>query len=519
MRSSARASAIALPLPAGKPAAAGPDRGREPQRQVLDEPGRRGPRRLLHLPVVGAGPAHADIGRDRVVEQQRVLADIGDRVAQARQRHVADVRAVDRDAAALDIRQAGDQRQRRALAGAGRSDQGHGQARRRLEGQVAQPRRARPDRRSPRNRTAAGRDPAAAAIAPGRSRMRRRLVDRRGTRAPGRPGPPAAPRSSSPARAAAARRAAARRRSRRNCRSRPRPPPPASRRSRSPAPPPCRPAPPASGRAAPGSRSCAAARRRAGRTRRCARAASCVLEPVGAHRPRLGEALVQERGGLAHLLLHAAGGAADALAEAAGSAPPPAGTCSAAIRNKVQSRYSIEPTRPMIVTASRNPLTARVSASRISVASVVKRAASCAGGLALDLLEVRAREVHEQALLQLADHQQHELLDGDGLPVLRSWPSRGDDHDDDRHLVEDALVAGDEHRDGAVDDHRVEPGQPGHRHGQHEHDDEPPAMMAHVLAPQPQHERARALVGGNVYGRGRVHARRVSGHAGERQPG
>ena len=43
----------------------------------------------------GAGPAHADIGAHGVVEQQRVLADIGDGVAQAGQGDVADIGAVD----------------------------------------------------------------------------------------------------------------------------------------------------------------------------------------------------------------------------------------------------------------------------------------------------------------------------------------------------------------------------------------------------------------------------------------
>ena len=55
------------------------------------------------------------------------------------------------------------------------------------------------------------------------------------------------------------------------------------------------------------------------------------------------------------------------------------GYSAAAIRLSSQSRYSIEPTRPITVTASATPLTVRVSASRMIVASVVKRAASCAG--------------------------------------------------------------------------------------------------------------------------------------------
>ena len=110
----------------------------------------------------------------------------------------------------------------------------------------------------------------------------------------------------------------------------------------------------------------------------------------------------------------------------------------------------------MIVTPSRTPLTARVSASRM-----MRGVGGEAGGelrrrLALDLGQVGARQVGEHALLQLADHQQHELLDQHGLAVLRRRLGRGDDHHQHRHLVQDALVAGDEHGDRAVDHHRVE---------------------------------------------------------------
>ena len=55
------------------------------------------------------------------------------------------------------------------------------------------------------------------------------------------------------------------------------------------------------------------------------------------------------------------------------------GYIAAAITVSSQSRYSIDATRPTTVTASAMPFTARVSASRMMVASVVKRAASCAG--------------------------------------------------------------------------------------------------------------------------------------------
>ena len=71
---------------------------------------------------------------------------------------------------------------------------------------------------------------------------------------------------------------------------------------------------------------------------------------------------------------------------------------------------------------SATPLTARVSASRMMVASVVKRAASCGRGLAFQPREVGVREMGEHAALQFADHQQHDLLHLDVLEVLRRPP-------------------------------------------------------------------------------------------------
>ena len=50
--------------------------------------------------LAGAEPAERDVGADRIVEQRHFLADDGNRTAQARQRHVAQVLAVDDDGAA-----------------------------------------------------------------------------------------------------------------------------------------------------------------------------------------------------------------------------------------------------------------------------------------------------------------------------------------------------------------------------------------------------------------------------------
>ena len=59
--------------------------------------------------VGGVGAAHADVGGDGVVEQQGVLADIGDGLAQAGDGDGAEVSAVERDGAGTDVVQAGDE--------------------------------------------------------------------------------------------------------------------------------------------------------------------------------------------------------------------------------------------------------------------------------------------------------------------------------------------------------------------------------------------------------------------------
>ena len=119
----------ALPLAAGKAPATGADKGRKTIRKGGDEVGSGGGARgFRHLGVGGAGTAHADVGGDRVVEQQRVLADIGDGVAQAGERDFADIGAVEADGAGGGVVKARDQRQCRRFAGAGGADQRHSPA-------------------------------------------------------------------------------------------------------------------------------------------------------------------------------------------------------------------------------------------------------------------------------------------------------------------------------------------------------------------------------------------------------
>jgi hypothetical protein len=76
----------------------------------------------------GVGPGVGDVGADGVVEQERLLGDQGDLVAQGGQGQVAHVVAVDAHPPGADVVEARDQVQDGALAAAGRADQGDGLA-------------------------------------------------------------------------------------------------------------------------------------------------------------------------------------------------------------------------------------------------------------------------------------------------------------------------------------------------------------------------------------------------------
>ncbi len=87
---------------------------------------------------VGAGPAVADVGLDGVVEKERLLADQGDLAPQRAQCEVADVDAVDEDAAGRGIVETHQQRGERRLAGAAGADQGDHLALFHCEGDVGE---------------------------------------------------------------------------------------------------------------------------------------------------------------------------------------------------------------------------------------------------------------------------------------------------------------------------------------------------------------------------------------------
>ena len=92
--------------------------------------------RLAQLLVGCVRIADAQVLGDRAVEQQRLLIDHADIVAQRRELHGADVHAVDFDRAGLRIERAMQQRERGRLAGAGGADERDGLARQHRERKV-----------------------------------------------------------------------------------------------------------------------------------------------------------------------------------------------------------------------------------------------------------------------------------------------------------------------------------------------------------------------------------------------
>ena len=80
-------------------------------------------RRLVDLVLGGVGLAVADVLERRAVEHRRLLPDHADLRPQRVLGQVADVDAVEQDAAALDLVEAQQQRDGGGLAGAGAADQ------------------------------------------------------------------------------------------------------------------------------------------------------------------------------------------------------------------------------------------------------------------------------------------------------------------------------------------------------------------------------------------------------------
>ena len=127
----------ALLLAAGQFQAALADLGFIALRRTTDETvDLRLTRGFLDFGVARVPAAVADVVADGVVEQHRVLRHHADRGAQRVLRDIADILAVDQDAAAGDIVEAEQQPRDRRLAGAGRADDGDGMPGRDFEAQA-----------------------------------------------------------------------------------------------------------------------------------------------------------------------------------------------------------------------------------------------------------------------------------------------------------------------------------------------------------------------------------------------
>ena len=101
------------------------------------------------------------------------------------------------------------------------------------------------------------------------------------------------------------------------------------------------------------------------------------------------------------------------------------------------------------------PFTARVSAVADD-----RRVSGESGGklrrrLAFQPSQIGTREMREHAVLQFADHQQHDLLHLDVLEILRERLDRRDGHDQRRYLIENAAIVFSEHLERVVDHHRI----------------------------------------------------------------
>src|SRR5690606_36949070 len=128
-----------LLLTAGQLDTALADDGVEPVGQLLDDAVELGAACCLpDLLLRGVEPAEGDVLPDGAAEQEDILLDDADLSPQRGERHVTDIDAIDRDAAAGDVVEARQQRRDRGLAGTGRTDEGDRLARPDFEVDVPQ---------------------------------------------------------------------------------------------------------------------------------------------------------------------------------------------------------------------------------------------------------------------------------------------------------------------------------------------------------------------------------------------
>ena len=123
------------------------------------------------------------------------------------------------------------------------------------------------------------------------------------------------------------------------------------------------------------------------------------------------------------------------------------------------------------------------------------------GGLARHHREVGPRQGPEQVVLDRLDHPQHDGLDGDRLTELRGRLQGRDQDDDDRDGPEQVLPPGGEQVEGLLDDHGIERGGPRHAQGAEQRQGDAAPVPADIAPPEATEQRA----GGGVEGGGRSH--------------
>ena len=183
-----------------------------------------------------------------------------------------------------------------------------------------------------------------------------------------------------------------------------------------------------------------------------------LLQPIGAHRPGLREALVQQRGGLARPLLHPAGGAAHPLADALDRHR----------RQRIhhradQRQHPVEIQHRGHQPDHRDDISHALhrAGERVANDGGIRREPGRKLGRRFTLQpgQVGVNKVREHPPLQFADHQQDHALHLDALEILRRRLDGGNRHHQRRDLVQDARVAAGEHGEGVVDHHRIQCGR------------------------------------------------------------
>ena len=215
-----------------------------------------------------------------------------------------------------------------------------------------------------------------------------------------------------------------------------------------------------------------------------------VLQPVGAHGPSLGEALIQQDGGFPHLVLHPARGTPNPLAD------PLDGNRGQRIQSRGdQGQQPVQidhrPNQPDHRDRVRDPIH-RASQGFPDGPRVRREPRGKLGrGLALQPSEVGMRQMREHPDLQGPDHQQHDLLHLHVLKILRRRLQRCHPEHQDRDQIQDRRILRGKHLERAIDHHRIERRHPRHDPGQHQHQQQTRLVVPHMVAPKANEQGTR----------------------------